>query len=260
MKLLVQSDDYGITKAVSLGIIEAIKFGIVRNTGLFANMPWTEEVVNLIKPFLNNIAFGVDLNISTGPALLDSCEIPGLVQNDGTFLSSSMNRKLDNEENHFDHVVYEEVYKEFEAQIQKYIQLVGKKPDYLHAHAYVTKTITQASRDLAKKYNVPYSIDIIENEKMAPSDMGWYKFPPTLDHQLQSSLKDYIIEDKNDYLHHEYGVLVCHCGYADSQLFKFSSFNLFRIKDLEAMTSSEVRNWLDEHNVELVTYKDFLEL
>ena len=64
MKLLVQSDDYGITKAVSLGIIEAIKFGIVRNTGLFANMPWTEEVVGLIKPFLNNIAFGVDLNIS----------------------------------------------------------------------------------------------------------------------------------------------------------------------------------------------------
>lgn len=95
---------------------------------------------------------------------------------------------------------------------------------------------------------------------MAPSDMGWYKFPPTLDHQLQSSLKDYIIEDKNDYLHHEYGVLVCHCGYADSQLFKFSSFNLFRIKDLEAMTSSEVRNWFDEHNVELVTYKDFQEL
>lgn len=26
------------------------------------------------------------------------------------------------------------------------------------------------------------------------------------------------------------------------------------------MTSSEVRNWFDEHNVELVTYKDFLEL
>ncbi len=260
MKLLVQSDDYGITKAVSLGIIEAIEFGIVRNTGLFANMPWAGEVVEFIKPFLNDIAFGVDLNLSTGPALLNSSEIPSLIQSDGTFLSSSMNRKLDTEENHYDHAVYKEVYKEFEAQIQKYMQLVGKKPDYLHAHAYVTKTIKQVSRDLAKKYDVPYSIDIIENEKMGPSDMGWYKFPPTLDNQLQSSLKDYVIEDKNDYLNHEFGVLVCHCGYADSQLFKFSSFNLYRIKDLEAMTSIEVKNWLNAHHVELVTYKDIKEL
>ena len=39
MKLLVQSDDFGITPAVSCGILEAIKKGIVRNTGLFANMP-----------------------------------------------------------------------------------------------------------------------------------------------------------------------------------------------------------------------------
>lgn len=260
MKLLVQSDDYGITKAVSLGIIEAIKFGIVKNTGLFANMPWAEEIVELIKPYLNDIAFGVDLNISTGPALLSSSEIPGLVQNNGYFLTSSMNRALDTEQNNFDHVVYEEVYKEFEAQIQRYIQLVGKTPDYLHAHAYSTKTVAQVSRDLAKKYNIPYSVDLFEHEKMAPTDMGWYQFPPTPENQLKSNLKDYIIEDKNNYLNHEYGALVCHCGYADSQLFEFSSFNLYRIKDLEAMTSIEVKEWFDTHDIELVTYKDLNEL
>ena len=171
MKLLVQSDDYGITMGVSLGIIEAIKFGIVKNTGLFANMPWVEEVVDMIKPYLNDIAFGVDLNISTGPSILSKDEIPSLVQDNGNYLTSSMNRNLDNEENDFDHVIYEEVYKEFEAQIKRYIKLVGKKPDYLHAHAYTTKTVIEVSKDLSIKYQIPYSIQLFDHEEMASNDM-----------------------------------------------------------------------------------------
>ena len=179
MKLLIQSDDYGITKAVSLGIIEAIKNGLVRNTGLFVNMPWVEEVIELIKPYLDQIAFGLDLNISTGPSVLKKTEIPSLVLENGNFLTSSMNRSLDNEDNNFDHVIYDEVYKEFEAQIQKFIDLVGKKPNYLHAHAYSTPTVEKVSIELSNKYNIPYSIQLFRMKQMAPSDMGLYKFPPT---------------------------------------------------------------------------------
>ena len=40
MKLLVQGDDYGFTKGVTYGILDAIDNGILRNTGLFANMPY----------------------------------------------------------------------------------------------------------------------------------------------------------------------------------------------------------------------------
>ncbi|MCD7840756.1 MAG: ChbG/HpnK family deacetylase [Erysipelotrichaceae bacterium] len=260
MKLLIQSDDYGITKAVSLGIIEAIKNGMVRNTGLFSNMPWAKEVVELIKPYIDDIAFGLDLNISTGPSILDSSVIPHLVQDNGDFLTSSMNRALDTEENNYDHVNYEEVYLEFEAQIEKFIQLVGKKPDYLHAHAYGTPTVEQASKDLSRKYKIPYSVELFASKGAAPSDMGWYEFPPTPENQLKSSLKNYILKDKNQYLKHDYGFLVCHCGYADSKLFKLSSFNLYRIKDLEAMCDSEVKEWFHKNNIELVTYKDFTDL
>lgn len=50
MKLLVQSDDYGITEAGAHGAIKAIKDGIVRNTGFFSNMPWAEYCLELIRP------------------------------------------------------------------------------------------------------------------------------------------------------------------------------------------------------------------
>ena len=104
MKILVQSDDYGITRAVSLGCIHGIKNGVVRNTGMFANMPWIEECVEWIKPYLGQIAFGIDLNASTGPSILGHDRVPALTHEDGTFLGSRENRALDCEENDFDHL------------------------------------------------------------------------------------------------------------------------------------------------------------
>ena len=48
MKLLIQSDDYGITPAVADGIIYGITQGVIKNTGLFSTMPWAKECVEKI--------------------------------------------------------------------------------------------------------------------------------------------------------------------------------------------------------------------
>ena len=60
MKLLIQADDYGITRAVSSGIVFGIHHGLVRNTGIFTNMDWTEECLDMIKPYLDQIDLGID--------------------------------------------------------------------------------------------------------------------------------------------------------------------------------------------------------
>ena len=70
MKILFQSDDYGITKAQALGCLEAIHHGVIRNTGFFSNMPWASEVYEWIRNDVDDIAFGIDLNASTGPSVL----------------------------------------------------------------------------------------------------------------------------------------------------------------------------------------------
>ena len=48
MKLLTQGDDYGFTKGVTLGIIDAIDNGFLKCTGMFTNMeiaPWAAQFV-----------------------------------------------------------------------------------------------------------------------------------------------------------------------------------------------------------------------
>ncbi len=261
MKLIAQSDDYGITRGCAQGALYAVRKGIIRNTGLFSNMPWAEECVELIRPYLGKIALGLDLNASTGPSLLGYDAVPSLCHEDGTFLTSRENRALDTEENSHDHVVYDELYAEFEAQILKYIELVGKRPDYLHGHAYGTATTRRVSLDLARKYGILYSSQLSERPEVLSRNMSgsWYIMPPTFENQAKSNLGDYLIDPANGFLEAEYAYLICHCGYVDDEIINLSSFNIFRARDLEGVTSERVWNWVRQNRVELISFKDLPE-
>lgn len=258
MKLIAQSDDYGITRACAYGALHAIKKGIIRNTGLFSNMPWAEECVELIRPYLSKVALGLDLNASTGPSLLGHGRVPSLTHEDGTFLTSSENRALDTDENDHDHVNYEELYAEFEAQILRYIELVGHKPDYLHGHAYGTKTTRQVHLDLAKKYGIPSSIQLRARPEVAGGAMGdtWYIYPPTYENQAKIDLGTWLIDPERNYLEAEYVYLVCHCGYVDKEIMDLSSYNIYRVMDLDGVTSDRVWKWVRDNNIELISFKD----
>ncbi len=256
MKLIVQADDYGMTPAVADGIIYGITHGIVKNTGLFSNMPWANECVEKIRPYLDQIAFGIDLNASTGSSLLGYDKVPNLCHEDGSFLTSKENRKADEIAENHDHVDHDQLYMEFDTQVQKYIELVGKLPDYIHAHAYGTATTEQVRQEIAKKYDRPYTKTFGDQNCGGYGKMGWYIMGASPEGQLQEDLKGFLLEDKAEFLKQEYGYLVTHCGYADARLFELSSFNLCRVKDLEALTSNEVKEWVKENQIELITFND----
>lgn len=260
MNLLVQADDYGITPAVSRGIIYGITNGLIRNTGIFINMKWCEECVEMIKPYLNQIDFGIDLNISTGNPVLPAHKIPTLVDKNGKFLSSWQSRKLDELFNK-NHASMKEVYREFDAQIQKYIHLVGKKPDYIHAHAYTTDEICQIQRELAAKYNIPYTGDVwkkLYGFDIAEYRIPWYIKPTTLENQANSSLSQYILKNKDQLINQENQLIVGHMGYVDAELMNLSTYHLYRVIDLEGITNLEVINWIEESGIKLVRYSELI--
>jgi len=259
MKLLVQSDDYGITPGVSSGIIYGIKHGMIRNTGLFANMPWTEECVEMIRPYLTEIAFGIDLNISTGRPLSRQEDITTLVQEGGSFHSGWESRKLDGECEDGNHCLDQEVEKEYELQIQKFIDLVGGKPDYIHGHAYMTERIIAIQKKLADRYNIPYSREVYQ--KITGNDIfrgvcPWYVKPATIENQMRSSLSVYLNDHMSEILAKDIDMLIGHMGFVDAQLVEMSSYNFYRMNDLAAVLDQEILHTLLVNHVELITYKD----
>lgn len=112
--------------------------------------------------------------------------------------------------------------------------------------------------DLAAKYEIPFSSAVMRMPGVHAPRMDWYIYPSTYENQLNSSLKNFLLEDRGNLLGAEYGFLVSHCGYVDSTLMGLSSFNLCRMKDLEALTSPEVLEWVKDNKVELITYNDLV--
>ncbi|MBQ6333707.1 MAG: ChbG/HpnK family deacetylase [Erysipelotrichaceae bacterium] len=256
MKLLVQSDDYGITPAVSSGILYGIEHGIVRNTGLFVNMEWAPMVVEWIRPYLDKICFGIDLNLSAGCPVCAYNEVKSLCQNNEMFMTSKMHRQAENAKP----MLYEEILKEYHAQIDRFIELVGKKPGYLHGHAYRNEDTDKAMSECSKHYEIPISSEILKEKGVKCNPMSWYPMQKEYDSVLDIDTVSYFVNDVNGYLDSDISFILTHCGYVDRELFQLSSYTLLRTKDLEAMTSEEVKGWVIKNNIELITYYDLQKL
>lgn len=267
-KLLCQSDDYGLTPAVSAGIIKGIQEGIIRNTGLFVNMKHSQEAVQLIKDI--DVCLGIDINLVAGKPVSDPKLIPHLIDENGNFLSSKYqlkNHKLNSVEGiifHFDEdpYPYEEVLIETENQLKKFLELTGKLPEYFHPHSLCTPNTDKAAEVIAKKYGIFRTADMMNhpNIKELPGTISLSK-SVTLEDQIQKDVETELLEVALPaLLDNETGYYICHCGYVDYDLFLNSSLTLRRTKDLHSATSPRVKDYIQNHDIELITYREIKQL
>ena len=123
MKLIINGDDLGYTMGNTLGIIEAYKKGILRSTTALTNSRYINEAHELTKD-LDGLGIGVHLTLTLGRSLTE-------------------NRTLSDEEGNFfpgrrtiweKDPDYDEIYKEWKAQIERYIEIFGHLPSHLDSH------------------------------------------------------------------------------------------------------------------------------
>ena len=150
MKLIIQSDDLGITDAVSGGIARAAREGAITCTGLFSNMPAAPFAVELMQQY-PEICLGQDINLVAGRPCADPEKIPTLVQEDGSFLTSGMHRAIDQKDGNQDHMHLEDCITEMEAQVIRFCELTGKLPEYLHGHSYSSPAFREAMAEIGNK-------------------------------------------------------------------------------------------------------------
>ena len=269
MKLLVQGDDFGFTRAVTLGIVDSIDKGILRNTGLFMNMPATEFAVSFIKD-RPHACFGIDFNIVSGCPVCNPNEVPSLVNDKGEFIRSGdriKDSRFISEEGRREMFPYDEMYREIRAQYDKYVELVGCKPGYLHGHSLLHEHYAEAIIQVSKETGVPYS-QIIRDEynfgglmKITPEmfKVGNIKkeFNPV--DQLNKNTTKNILDNSEMLLASEYVMIGGHPGYIDDELLSLTTLSLERCKDAAMCMSPEIKKWIDDNGIELITYYDLYE-
>jgi len=254
MKLLIQSDDYGITEGVASGIIKGIKDGVIRNTGLFANMPSTKKAVEMIKDY-HEVCLGIDINFVAGKPVANPDLVPSLIKENGYFFDSRERRKMDQECESGDHINYDEAKIEARAQIERFIELVGKKPEYLHGHAYGSPTITRIHEELSKEYGIGMTMKMLSDNHATPCK-SWYTVPFKEEDQKKVDVTTFITSNQGELLGSDIAYIISHCGYIDDPLYSLTSFTVIRTKDLACMVSDEMKQWIKDNNIELITYRD----
>lgn len=263
IKLLIQSDDYGITNAVSMGICEGIQNGLIKNTGMFVNMPTSYQSAKAIKDV--DVCLGIDINYVCGRPITDPKLIPHLVNAQGQFYKSGeifeKMKKISTDEYGLitffeeDPYPYDEIYLETENQIKRFVELVGRLPEYIHAHSLCTPNTHRAAVDLSRKYGIYHSMDLIYQYPFLPLTFDAIK-GQTLKQQLEVKVIEALLKDLSNLEDNQTYYFICHSGYVDFQLFDETTLTLRRIKDLDAMLNKNIISYIKEHNIELITYRD----
>jgi chitin disaccharide deacetylase len=83
-RLIVNADDFGLSRGITDGILRAHHEGIVTSTSLMVNSPASSYAFERLR-LAPRLGIGVHLNICEGRPILPAREVPSLVTTDGQF-------------------------------------------------------------------------------------------------------------------------------------------------------------------------------
>lgn len=247
VKIIVRADDLGYSEAVNYGIAKTVEEGIIRNVGLMVNMPATEHGLNLIKN--KNICLGCHVVICAGSPISDFHLLPSLTTDNGQFKSSKVYRTAKN-----DFVSLGEVVTEIEAQYQRFVSLTGEKPKYFEGHAVESPNFVEGLKVVAKRHGLSFLNFSFDGRPVPFRGKYLYVSMDSLgeDYDPFITLKNVVNERHKK----GYSVMICHPGFLDSYILQHSSLTIPRTEEVDMLCDSKTKEWLNQHNVDLITYDE----
>lgn len=240
MRLIINADDFGYSRGVNHGIIDAYKNGIVRSTTIMAGMPGFDNAVELAKEN-KGLGVGVHLTLTSYKPVLDNHKT--IVNEKGYF-----DKGLYTKENMIN-INLEEIYREFEAQIEK-VKSAGIEITHLdsHHHVHTLKEIKPVVERILAKYNLPIRGGLnyeINYDKVVDFKGTFY------DKEINIKGFENLLKESNRVFD-----VMSHPAYLDKFLFDSSSYSIKRIEELELLTSEEIKNLIKEKGIEILNYRD----
>ncbi|MFO6497185.1 MULTISPECIES: chitin disaccharide deacetylase [Bacillus] len=238
--LIINADDFGLSRGVNLGIIEAFQRGVLTSTTIMTNMLEMEHAVSLARenPALG---VGVHLTLTAGRPLLS--DLQTVADEDGNF------RKLSYYQGFFD-IDLDEVYKEWKAQIEKALTC-GLHPTHIdsHHHIHTYGNLSEVFVKLATEYHLPC-------RKVNDDHPSLWKNVKSND---AFELKVDRLKDLSSFLdlHQEASVIevMCHPAYVDKRLLEKSSYHYPRVYELSLLTDPSLKTaFIQCSDIRLISY------
>ena len=233
-RLIFNADDFALTALVSAAIVKAHQEGVVTSTTILANCDdkLLEEAVEYAK-HNPNLGFGAHLVLTTRRPLLDTHKT--LVDAMGNFGVA---------QDSLDSVDTEEVYMEWKAQLERLSEHFQLTHIDSHHHVHLHPKLRSVVRRLGDEYCIPIRDTKDGFPKRIHADLGFYAETTTLEYLKQ------VMENNKGLVE-----IMVHPGYKeDVFLQEISSYVDYRQQELEVLTSKELKDYIHDHNINLVNY------
>ncbi|MCB5952469.1 carbohydrate deacetylase [Enterococcus sp. BWT-B8] len=251
-KVIINSDDFGYSRGVNYGIIDAYQKGVLTSTTLMANMPGFEQAVELKKQ-LPELGVGVHLTLTCGKPILKNLQ---------TIVDGDSFKPLNFYEQPF-MIDEEELYQEWNAQIQK-VFAAGITPTHLdsHHHTHTFGGNQKVVVALAQKYELPVRGNFERKDEVKHvdyferyfDDVGSEDFS---ERQIEESMEEYLEKLLDQLRTARTTEIMCHAAYIDQELLNGSSFVRSRVNQVEFLIHSDFAETVrTDKEIELITYKD----
>ncbi len=150
-KVIINADDFGLTRGVNEGIIKAHQEGILTSTTLMANMPGFDQAVELAggNP---ELGVGVHLNILRGQPVAPVQKVGSLLSKEYRFIPSvsRLLRRIA-----LGRISFDEVERECRAQVEK-VKDAGIEPSHIDSekHIHMIRPLFRIVLKLAREYKI----------------------------------------------------------------------------------------------------------
>lgn len=224
IKLIVNADDFGYSRGVNFGIMDAHKSGIVNSTTMMMNMLGTGHAIELAKEN-PTLKAGIHLVLTCGKPLLKN--VPSLIDENGDF--KRLNRIKE-----FNDIHLTDLENEWTAQIEKFLAS-GLVPTHLdsHHHVHGIKEFYPIIKKLAVKYDLPVRLTENRLEGVKPfTDMFFGDF------YGETIPEDYFKRLGEKAADGQSVEVMCHPAYLDDEVMKNSSYNIMRLRETSILLST----------------------
>lgn len=284
MDLIVNGDDFGLTRGVNAGIIQAFREGILTSATLMANGPAFDDAVELARAN-PQLGVGIHLCLVSGPAVASAKDIPALADRDGQ-LPKTLFVLLTRLSGGW--IPTRQIEREFRAQIQRVLD-AGIRPSHLdtHKHTHTHPRVMEALGRVANEFGIRNVRKPFEDFRTA---LGSHTDGHTNTRQVISAVAAGTAAPLFRLLVRSYGLrtpdhffgltttgrlsskellqvlellppgtseLMCHPGVCDEELEKYPTrLKRERQIELEALTDPDVRRAAEKRGIRLICYEE----
>lgn len=248
MKLIFNADDFGYSKGINLGVIEAYQNGLVRSATMMAGKPGFYHAAGLAH--LNpGLKVGVHLTLSSGKSVGGVYRT--LTDGQGNFPGyEEVRNKIQAGE-----ADLSEIEAEYEAQIQK-VFAAGLVPDHFdgHHHIHNLPGVVDVFLRLAQKYGVAvrlYDRSLLTGQYAGIKTTAAFEDRFFDDAVSVDKLREMLSSHSGDSLE-----VMCHPGFIDHTIYTGSIYNVKRVFEVDVLISEEMKAFVRERGFELCSFSD----